>query len=49
MTKAILIRTTVSWGWLIDSEVQPIIIKKETCQHSGRSGAGGTEKFYIVI
>ena len=27
MTKATLIRTTVNWGWLTGSEVQPIIIK----------------------
>jgi hypothetical protein len=27
MTKASLIRTTFSWGWLTGSEVQSIIIK----------------------
>jgi hypothetical protein len=27
MTKVTLIRATFNWGWLIDSEVQSIIIK----------------------
>ena len=29
MTKASLNKTTFNWGWLIDSEVQSIIIKVE--------------------
>jgi len=40
MTKATLIRTTLNWGWLTGSELQSIIIKKETWQHPGRHGAG---------
>jgi hypothetical protein len=43
MTKATLRRTTLNWGWLIDSEVQSIIIKAGTWQHSVRHGAGGAE------
>jgi len=43
MTKATLIRTTYIWGWLTGSEVQSIIIKVGTWQHSGRHGAGGAE------
>jgi len=43
MTKATLRRTTLNWGWLIDSEVQSIIIKAGTWQHSVRHGAGGVE------
>jgi hypothetical protein len=43
MTKATLIRTTFNWGWLIDSEVQSIIIKAGTWQHPGRHGAGEAE------
>jgi hypothetical protein len=43
MTKAILIRTTFNWGWLIGSEVQPIFITSGTWQHPGRHGAGVAE------
>jgi hypothetical protein len=43
MTKATLIRTTVSWGWLTGSEIQFIIIKAGTWQHLGRHDAGGAE------
>ena len=43
MTKATPIRTTFNWGWLIGSEVQSIIIKAGTWQHSGRHGAEGAE------
>jgi hypothetical protein len=43
MTKASLIRTTFNGGWLIDSEVQSIIIKAEAWQHPGRHGAGRAE------
>jgi hypothetical protein len=32
MTKATLIRSTFSWGWLTSSEVQSIIIQEE---HTG--------------
>jgi len=48
MTKTTLRRTTFNWGWLTGSEVQSIIIKVGTWQHSGRHGAGGAE-FYIFI
>jgi hypothetical protein len=43
MTKATLIRTVFNWGWLTDSEVQPIIIKAEAWQHPGRHGSGRDE------
>jgi hypothetical protein len=43
MTKAILIKKTINWGWLTGSEVQSIIIKVRTWQHPGRHGAGGAE------
>jgi hypothetical protein len=43
MTKASLLRTTFSWGWLTGSEVQSIIIKAGTGQHPGKHGAGGAE------
>jgi hypothetical protein len=33
MIKATLIRIAFSWGWLIGSEVQSIIIKAGTWQH----------------
>jgi hypothetical protein len=36
MTKATHIMTTFNWGWLTGSEVQSIIIKAGTWQHSGR-------------
>jgi hypothetical protein len=45
MTMATLIRTTVNWGWLTDSEVQSIIIKARPWQHPGRNGAGGAESY----
>ena len=36
MTKAtLIIRTTFNWDWLTDSEVQSIIAKVGTWQHSG--------------
>ena len=43
MTKARLIKTTLNWGWLTGSEVQSIIIKVGTWQHSGRHGTGVAE------
>jgi hypothetical protein len=43
MTKATLIKTTLDWGWLTGSELQFIIIKAGTWQHSDRHGAGGAE------
>ena len=43
MTRATLIRKTFNWGWLTDSEVQSIIIKVGTWQHSGRHGAERAE------
>jgi hypothetical protein len=43
VTKATLIRTTFNWGWLTGSEIQFIIIKVGTWQHSGRPGAEGAE------
>jgi hypothetical protein len=43
MAKASLIRTTFNWGWLTDSEVQSIVIKAGTRQHTGRHGAGDAE------
>jgi hypothetical protein len=45
MTKATLIRTPFTWGWLIGLEVQSIIIKVGTWQHLGRHGAGRAESF----
>ena len=42
-TKAALIRTTFSWGWLTGSEIQSIIIKVQTWQCPGRHGAEGAE------
>jgi hypothetical protein len=46
MTKANLIlkkTTTFNWGWLTDSEVQPLTIKVGAWQHPGRHGAGVAE------
>ena len=43
MTKATLIKTALNWGWLTGSEVQSIIIKVGTWQHSGRHGTGVAE------
>ena len=43
MTKATLIMTALNWGWLTGSEVQSIIIKVGTWQHSGRHVAGVAE------
>jgi hypothetical protein len=40
MTKATLIKTIFNWCWLIDSEVQSIVIKARAWQHPGRHGAG---------
>jgi hypothetical protein len=48
MTKASLIKTTFSWGWLTGSEVQSIIIKVGAWQFPGRHAAGRAE-FYIFI
>ena len=42
MIKATLIRT-FNQRWLTGSEVQSIIIKSGTWQHSGRHGVGRTE------
>jgi hypothetical protein len=42
MTKANLIKTTFNWGWLIDSELQSIIIKVGAWQHPGWHGSGKT-------
>jgi len=38
MTKALLIKENINWGWLTGSEVQPIIIVAEAWQHVGRQG-----------
>jgi hypothetical protein len=46
MTKATLIRTVFSWGWLTGSEVQSIIIKAGAWQHPGRRGAGEFHLFF---
>jgi hypothetical protein len=43
MTKATLIWTTFTWGWLTGSEVQSIIIKAGTWKHPDRHGAGRVE------
>jgi hypothetical protein len=43
MTKATLLRTKFSCGWLRGSKVQFIIIKVGAWQHPGRHGAGGAE------
>jgi hypothetical protein len=43
VTKTTLIRTTFNWGWLIDSEVQSMIIMSGTWQHPGKHSTGGTE------
>jgi hypothetical protein len=43
MTKATLIRIIFNSGWLIDSEVQFIIIKAGEWQHLCRHGTGGAE------
>jgi hypothetical protein len=43
MTKTTLLRTTFNWGWIIGSEVQPIIIKAIAWQCSGRHGVGRAE------
>jgi hypothetical protein len=43
MTKAPPLRTTLNWDWLMDSEVQSIIIKAGTWQHLGRHGAEEVE------
>ena len=37
------IKTTSNCGWLTGSEVQSIITKVKTWQHSGRHGSGGAE------
>jgi hypothetical protein len=44
MTKATLIRTMFNWNWLTGSEVESIIIKAGTWQHSDRHGAGGAKR-----
>jgi hypothetical protein len=43
MTKASLIKTTFTWGWLTGSEVQSYIIKVGAWQHPGRHGTGRAE------
>jgi hypothetical protein len=43
MTKATLKKTTFSWDWLTDSEIQSIFIKVRAWQHPGRHGAGGAK------
>jgi len=43
MIKAIPIRTTFNWSWLIGSEVQSTIIKSGEWQHPGRHGTGGAK------
>jgi hypothetical protein len=43
MTKATLIRTTFNWSWIIDSEVQSIIVKAGAWQSPGRHDAGRAE------
>jgi hypothetical protein len=43
MTNTTLTRITFNWGWLTGLEVQSIIIKAGTWQHSGRYGTGGAE------
>jgi hypothetical protein len=49
MTKASLNKTTFNWGWLIDSEVQSIIIKVGAWQYPGRHSTGRAEEFYVFI
>jgi hypothetical protein len=44
MTKSSLIKkTTFTWGWLTDSEVQSIIIKVGAWQYPGRHDTGRAE------
>jgi hypothetical protein len=45
MTKTSLIKDNIifNWGWLTDSEVQPIIIKMGAWQCPGRHGVGESE------
>ena len=43
MTKATLIRTTFSWGWLTGSGVQSIFIMAGSTAGSDRHGAGRAE------
>jgi hypothetical protein len=43
MTKATFIRTPFNWGWLIDSDIESIIIEAGAWQYPGRHGAGGTK------
>jgi hypothetical protein len=43
MTKASLIKTKFTWGWLTGSEVQSIIIKGGAWQYPGRHGTGRAE------
>jgi hypothetical protein len=43
MTMATLKGTTFIWGWLTVSEVQSIITKARTWQHTDRHGAGRAE------
>ena len=44
MTKATLIKITFNCVWLTGSEVQSIIIKKDTWQCPGNHGVGGAER-----
>jgi hypothetical protein len=41
--KATLRRTAFNWGWLIGSEIQPIIINAVIWRHPGSHDAGGAE------
>jgi hypothetical protein len=43
MTNATFIRKIFNLGWLIGSEVQPIIIKVRAWQHPGRYGGDRAE------
>jgi hypothetical protein len=36
-------KDNINWGYVTGLEVQPIIIKVEAWQHSGRHGVGGAE------
>jgi hypothetical protein len=40
VTKATLIKTTLSWDWLTGSEIQSNIIMVGAWQHPGRHGTG---------
>jgi hypothetical protein len=44
MTKANLIKTIFSWGWLTSSEVQSITIKVRAWKYPDRHGTGIPER-----